>query len=98
MLTPQDIDNLAALGRLALSEDEKTAIAKDLESILGYVSELSNAPAGQAADVYASTNVMREDGAPHEAGVHTEALLAEAPKREGGYLKVKQILGGGDNA
>ncbi len=98
MLTPQDVENLAALGRLALSPDEKVSIAKDLESILGYISELSDAPTGEVADVYTSVNVMREDAAPHEAGIHTEALLAEAPKREGDYLKVKQILGGGDNA
>ncbi len=41
---------------------------------------------------------MREDAFPHESGIHTEALLNNAPEREGMFLKVKKILGGSDNA
>lgn len=37
-------------------------------------------------------NVLREDGVPHESGKFTEALLAQAPKTEKGYIKVKKIL------
>ncbi len=39
-------------------------------------------------------NVMREDADPHAADAFTDALLAQAPRKEGRYLKVKKILGG----
>lgn len=44
MLERKDIDNLANLARIALSEEEKDKLQKDMESILGYVSELQKAP------------------------------------------------------
>jgi Asp-tRNA(Asn)/Glu-tRNA(Gln) amidotransferase C subunit len=37
-------------------------------------------------------NVYREDVVRHEPDQYTEALLAEAPDRQGRYLKVKKIL------
>ena len=35
---------------------------------------------------------MREDDNPHAGGIYTEAVLNEAPEREGDYIKVKKIL------
>ena len=98
MLTPQDVQNLAELSRLSLPDEEKAGLLKDMESILGYISELQQVPTGKVEDVYMSSNVMRADERPHEPGLHTGDLLAEMPQREGDYLKVKQILGGSDNA
>jgi aspartyl-tRNA(Asn)/glutamyl-tRNA(Gln) amidotransferase subunit C len=100
MITPQDIENLAKLSRLAVTEEEKAELAKDLESILGYVSELSKA-SGETlveADTALVRNVMREDGEAHESGAYTEAILSQAPDRQGDYLKVKKILGGSEVA
>ena len=37
-------------------------------------------------------NVMREDGPAHETGAYSEALLKEAPAREGDAVRVKKIL------
>lgn len=37
-------------------------------------------------------NVMREDGEPTPPGTFTADILAEAPQKEGGYIKVKQVL------
>lgn len=44
---------------------------------------------GQAGDL---RNVMREDGEPTPSGTHTADILAEAPRKEGDYIKVKQVL------
>jgi len=101
MLERKDIDNLAILARIALSEAEKDKLQKDMESILGYVSELQNAPVPVFAKGYGEAkpenyylrNVMREDTEPFESEVNTESILSQAPKKRGNYFVVKKILG-----
>lgn len=90
-----DIEKLAELSRLTLSEKEAEQYRDELGNILEYVSHVQGvseeAPALTPDDV-ATANVMREDGEPHEAGVYTETLLQEAPDTKDGYIKVKKIL------
>lgn len=98
MLERKDIDNLANLARIALSEAEKDKLQKDMESILGYVSELQKAPSSAETSAgkpesYYLRNVMREDEEPFESGVNTEIILSQAPKRRGSAFVVKKILG-----
>lgn len=96
MLERKDIDNLANLARIALSETEKDKLQKDMESILGYIGELQKAPGLTEEHVpenYYLRNVMREDVEPFESGTNTEAILSQAPKRRGDYFVVKKILG-----
>lgn len=91
----EDIEHLARLSRIALTDDESTALATDITSILGYVSEIEDI-AGELHEekkVGALYNVMREDTHPHEPDVYTEDILASAPERDGRYVKVKKILG-----
>ena len=70
-------------------------IAKDLESILGYVSELKNAPVLSAdgdTENRALINILREDINSHEAGVYTDDLVKVFSKTRDNYLLVKPIL------
>jgi len=95
MLTKKDIDNLADLARIDLTEEEKTKLQKDMESILGYVSELQEAPSvteNHQPDQYYLKNVMREDDVPNESGADSEKILEEAPKRRDNLFVVKKIL------
>jgi len=93
MIDDKTIDNLAGLARLALAKEEKDKLAKDLESILGYVSELKNAPdADHLPAGYFLENVMREDEVVNKPGEFTEDILAEMKNTDGQYLKVKKIL------
>ena len=98
MLERKDIDNLANLARIALSEAEKDKLQRDMESILGYVGELQKAPSfaeaseGKPSNHYLR-NVMREDEGAFESGLNTEIILSQAPKRRGDYFVVKKILG-----
>lgn len=94
-MNKEEVLKLAKLARIEVSDDEAEAFSKDFEAILGYVGEIKQANLGSiepGKEDFALRNVMREDEDPHESGVHTEALLAEAPAREGGYVKVKKIL------
>lgn len=95
MLSKQELDKLATLARLGLSDAEKAGLEKDLSSILGYVSELEKAQvdfSDQLIDPNLSLNAMRDDNNPHPARLYTDALLANAPKRQGDYLVVKAII------
>lgn len=91
----KDIEHLAKLSRIAVSDVEADALAKDTTSILGYVSEIEEIAGSTEGEkrVGALFNVMREDSNPHEPGAYTEDLLNLAPERAGQYVKVKKILG-----
>ncbi|MEI6238412.1 MAG: Asp-tRNA(Asn)/Glu-tRNA(Gln) amidotransferase subunit GatC [bacterium] len=99
MITDKDINKLADLARLGLSDAEKQKLQKDVGSILAYVDQIKSAPVeiDTKGRVGAIKNVMREDEVLNETGSNTEALLSEAPKRDGQYLKVKKILGSSDS-
>ncbi len=86
---------LAKLARIDIGDAEAESLSREFEAILGYVGEVKSAnqesgiknQGGQLVK-----NVMREDAEPHESGVYTEKILAQAPAREGDYVKVKKIL------
>lgn len=93
MISKEEIEKLAELSRIEVTEDEKKKLINDIESILGYVSEIQEVattePVSEVGDL---RNVMREDGEPHESGLYTKDIMKEVPKKEKGYLKVKKIL------
>lgn len=69
----------------------------EIDSILSYVDAIKKVklPDTPASSPYLDLeNVMREDGEPHTAGAFTSDILAQAPRKEGRYFKVKKILGG----
>jgi aspartyl-tRNA(Asn)/glutamyl-tRNA(Gln) amidotransferase subunit C len=93
MISREDVRKLAALARIKLSPEEEETFAKDMEHILGYITQIQKVSGTVEMHGKEKTkNVLREDTNPHESGIHTEALLAEAPQREGNYIKVKKIL------
>ncbi len=93
MISKEDVDKLAVLARIEIPDAEKEKLQKDLEAILGYVSELSEAVGENAIrEKDELINVMRTDELNHEPGVFTEAILANAPQTKDGYVAVKQII------
>ncbi len=90
----KQIERLAELSRISLTDTEKVAMQKDISSILGYVEQIQNvsesAPARKPQKV---RNVMREDAPRYESGTYTADIIANAPKHKDGYVEVKKILG-----
>ncbi|MFA5996918.1 MAG: Asp-tRNA(Asn)/Glu-tRNA(Gln) amidotransferase subunit GatC [Candidatus Paceibacterota bacterium] len=88
-----DVEHLAGLARIAVSDSEKEVLRHDLEEILEYISQIKEVaaemPIPEAGELH---NVMREDEGAHEAGIFTEDILSQAPAREGNLLSVKKIL------
>ena len=96
IITKKDVDKLAALSRVEMTDTEKDGILHDLESILGYVSEIQEVATEEAPveeRIGVLRNVMREDADPNPEGTHTKEIIASAPKSKGNYIKVKKILG-----
>ncbi len=92
-LTKEEVTRLLALSRIEMSAKEQEKLSGDAQAILGYISELAGAPmADLEKSIPSLKNVMREDGEAYPAGTFREALLKEAPAREGDYIKVKKIL------
>ena len=89
----KDVEHLAGLARIAVSEEEKKILQHDLEEILEYVSQVTKVTADigtpETGDL---RNVMREDTLPHAGGMFTEDILSQAPAREGNRISVKKIL------
>jgi aspartyl-tRNA(Asn)/glutamyl-tRNA(Gln) amidotransferase subunit C len=93
MISGDEVKKLANLARMKLTPEEEQSLSKDMGNILEYVHQIQKVSAGdEDRDMSAIRNIMRDDAMPHESGLHTEELLAEAPEREGNYVKVKKIL------
>lgn len=87
-----DIEALAKLARLELSEEERAKLATELPDILRFVEAIQHADVSGVSEEHELRNVMREDTRPHESGIYSEALLRAAPEREGDRIAVKQVI------
>lgn len=92
MITTDEIKHLAGLARIEISEGEITGMTSEIDSILGYVGQITSATSEVSHSVPPLRNIMRDDISTHTSGQYTEALLQNAPAREGNLLKVKKIL------
>lgn len=92
MITIKDVEHVAKLARLELTEEEKDLYTKQLGDVLKYVDQMNEVdtsnvkPMTQVIDFY---NVMREDKVVQE--ISKEALMSNAPEVEGDFFKVPKI-------
>ena len=99
MISREDIEKLGELSRISISDDEKDELMYDLARIVEYVSQIQMATGeenilAETRDYGHLVNTnLRNDDNPHESGLYTSDLMAEAPDTKNGYLKVKKILG-----
>lgn len=94
MLEIKDIEKLAKLARIDLTEDQKKSYLKEIGPILNYVDQIKDAVAktGEDRAIPDLRNVARTDDLTNESGTNTASIVAEFPRKEGDYLKVKKIL------
>ena len=94
-LSRSDVEHVAFLARLRLDTDELDRLEGQLNHILDQYAKLSEidtsaiAPTAQTIEL---ENILREDVAAPSLAV--EAVLANAPAREGDFVIVPPILGG----
>jgi len=92
MTDKKEIEKLAELARVTVTDAEIEKFQKEITSILDYVSEIQKVETGTSRTLPDHRNVVRKDGKPHESGIYTDRVLREAPNREDGYVAVKRIL------
>lgn len=93
MLSREEVEKVAKLARIELSETEIEKFQKDLSSVLDYVDELKQVETEGLEIVSSVTgleNVQREDQ-PVMID-YQEKIMANAPERKDKYYKVKSIL------
>jgi len=93
-ITEEDVLVLAKLSRLHFKDEELAEVAKEIESILGYVEQLQSVDLSEYKPTYQVTglkNVMRPDE-PFDYGVSPSELLKNAPSTSKGFIKVKRVL------
>lgn len=96
-LSIADVEHVAALARLGLTDDEKQRMSEQLSSILDHISALDRLDTSAippTAQVIELANVMRADEV--RASLPREAILRNAPRTDGRFIVVQAVLGGGD--
>jgi aspartyl-tRNA(Asn)/glutamyl-tRNA(Gln) amidotransferase subunit C len=93
MINKEEIDHVAELARIELTDTEKEKFTTEVDSILNYINEL------QTADTAGITKVIQTSGladiARSDVVVNTNDrnnLLRNAPQQESGFYKVKKVF------
>jgi aspartyl-tRNA(Asn)/glutamyl-tRNA(Gln) amidotransferase subunit C len=92
-ISKQEVEHVAKLARLELSEAEKEKLTDQLSNILTYVeklNELDTSGIEPTAHVLDIKNVMRDDAA--APSLPQEQALANAPDKAAGHYKVPKII------
>jgi aspartyl-tRNA(Asn)/glutamyl-tRNA(Gln) amidotransferase subunit C len=92
-ITIKDVEHVAKLARLELSEAEKQQFTEQMNAILKYAEQLEqlntdNVP--PTSHAMPLVNVMREDEA--KPSLPLEKVLLNAPEEEDGQFKVPAVL------
>jgi aspartyl/glutamyl-tRNA(Asn/Gln) amidotransferase C subunit len=88
-----DIQKLAHVSRITMSDEEALGLSKDLEATLKYIDESENAPVPDDAIIIpAHRNVTRDDIVTTTSGQYTDVLLSSAVATQDGFVKVIKIL------
>jgi len=94
-LPKTEVEHIARLARIELSETEKQRYADQLSAILDYVEELKQLDIKDVPDVGQITGLTNQLAADEIRGceLSRDELLKNAPATEKGYIKVKSVLG-----
>ena len=89
-----EIEHVAGLARIRLTETEKKKFADELGSILGYVDklkEIDTESVESTAQVTGLENIFREDK-PTAGEPKREKLIGQFPHKKDDHLKVRPVF------
>lgn len=92
-ISNDDVQRLATLSGLQLSDDEASGLRDDLERIIKYIEQLGELNTSGVEPTYQVTgleNVWREDEV--QSGIPAEKLLNLAAEKQNNQVKVPQVL------
>jgi aspartyl-tRNA(Asn)/glutamyl-tRNA(Gln) amidotransferase subunit C len=91
-LSLEQVNHVAELARLGLSDAEKERLADELSKILDYIDQLEQLDTRDVeptAQVGGLVDVFREDRV--EASLLLDAALQNAPAKDGAYFRVRAM-------
>jgi aspartyl-tRNA(Asn)/glutamyl-tRNA(Gln) amidotransferase subunit C len=94
-ITRAEVEHVARLARLELTEDEKERMTAQLDAILGYMEKLNALDTSQVeptTTVIPMVSVMRDDVV--RPSLDREEALANAPDRADAFFRVPRIIEG----
>ena len=94
VISDETMEYVGILAKLELSEEEKAAAKKDMESMLDYIdklNELDTSGVEPMSHVFPIKNVFREDVVTNEDG--SKDTLANAPLQKNNSFKVPKTIG-----
>jgi len=92
-ISKEQVEHVAKLARLEVSEDEKAMFARQLSAILTHMDQLKEVDTegvDPTTTVLPTENVFREDAV--KPSLTQERALANAPDQADGFLRVPKIL------
>ena len=92
-ITRKEVEHVARLARLELTEEEKERMTAQLDSILAYIdklNELDTSKVEPTTTVIPMVSVMREDEA--RPSLDQDKALANAPDRLDVFFRVPRII------
>ena len=93
MISREEVQHVARLARLHLTDEEAERMREQLDAILAYIDKLRELPVDEVeptAHAVPLVNVMRDD-APVDC-LPQEATLANAPDRADEFFRVPRII------
>jgi len=93
-ITLKDVEYVADLGKLELTQEEKIKLQKELDNIIKYIDQLNelntdNVP--MTSHVIRLKNVLREDKV--LPSLAQDKALANAPQKRDGFFRVPRVIG-----
>ncbi|MBY0473082.1 Asp-tRNA(Asn)/Glu-tRNA(Gln) amidotransferase subunit GatC [Patescibacteria group bacterium] len=95
MISKEDIQKLAELSRIKLTDPEMESLQKDISNILDYVGQVSAVEGSAEKDVPLNHNVMREDvpyAEDSQLNASREDVIAAFPRKENDFNVVRKII------
>ena len=92
-ITREEVEKVAVLARLELSEEEKDIFTGQMDAILAYVdklNELDTSGVVPTAHAVPMENAFRDDAVRPSIGV--DNALANAPERAEGFYRVPKVI------
>lgn len=92
-VTKKDVENVAVLSRLTVTEDKINKYVDEFNNFLEYadvLQQVDTAAVKPTAHVLPLKNVLREDVI--KPSLARELALSNAPEKEDGYFKVPRII------
>ena len=95
MIKKKEVEHIAKLARLGLTEKEREKMQKELSSVLDYIEKLKEVDISKVKPTSHSIkveNVIRNDEARTLKPEVRRKIIEQVPETKAGYLKVKSIF------